>query len=218
MARQTAAMDPLWLFAALVFGIVILPGMDMAFVLASALAAGRPAGFAAVAGIVAGGLVHMVSGAIGIGLLLQVMPAAFNALLFAGALYVGWMGWSLWRQPGGLVNADVPVDGAARRRSMARTFRRAVLTCLLNPKAYVFMVAVFPQFLRPEHGALLPRLVAMSLIVALAQISVYGSVAAGAAALRRWLEHSAANQRRLARGVGGLLMLTACWTLWQSWR
>lgn len=211
--------DPLWLFAALVFGIVILPGMDMAFVLASALASGRRAGFAAVAGIVAGGLVHMVSGAIGIGLLLQLMPAAFNALLFAGALYVGWMGWSLWRQPGALVEPVAAGDeAAARRRSTARTFGRAVMTCLLNPKAYVFMVAVFPQFLRPEQGALLPRLLAMSLIVAVAQISVYGSVAAGAAALRGWLAHSAANQRLLARSVGGLLMLTACWTLWQSWQ
>lgn len=207
--------DPLWLFAALVFGIVVLPGMDMAFVLSSALVAGRAAGFAAVAGIVAGGLVHMVTGAVGIGALLQWWPAAFNALLLAGALYVGWMGLSLWRAPGSLVAVD---DRADSRRSLQQTFGRAVLTCLLNPKAYVFMVAVFPQFLRPEHGALLPRLVAMSAIVAAAQLGVYGGVAAGAAALRGWLAHSAANQQRLARAVGGLLMVTAVWTAWQSWR
>ena len=47
-------MEPVWLYAVLVFGIIVLPGMDMAFVLSSALAAGRRAGFAAVAGLMAG--------------------------------------------------------------------------------------------------------------------------------------------------------------------
>ena len=40
----------------MVLGIIALPGMDMACVMASALAGGRRMGFAAMAGIVAGGL------------------------------------------------------------------------------------------------------------------------------------------------------------------
>ncbi|HET6827406.1 MAG TPA: LysE family transporter, partial [Ramlibacter sp.] len=92
-------MEHLWLFALFVFGIIVVPGMDMAFVLSSALADGRRAGLAAVAGIVAGGMVHVAMGALGVGLVLQVFPAAFNAVLVAGALYVAWMGWGLWRRP-----------------------------------------------------------------------------------------------------------------------
>ncbi len=90
-------MEHLWLYAALVFGIIVLPGMDMAFVLASTLVDGRRSGAAAVAGIVLGGMVHVAMSALGIGLLLQHVPLAFNALLLAGALYVGWMGWGLLR-------------------------------------------------------------------------------------------------------------------------
>ena len=39
----------LWLFASVVFGVVVLPGLDMGFVLGSALVGGRRAGLAAVA-------------------------------------------------------------------------------------------------------------------------------------------------------------------------
>ena len=38
--------------------------------------------------------------------------------------------------------------------SDAVIFRRALTTSLLNPKAYIFMLAIFPQFLRPGQGPL----------------------------------------------------------------
>ena len=206
-------MDALWLFALLVFGIVALPGMDMAFVLSSTLADGRRGGFAALGGIVAGGVAHVAMGTLGIGLLLQAFPAAFNALLVAGALYVAWIGWNLWRQPGGLGEVD-----AGASRSASQTFMRALATCLLNPKAYVFTVAVFPQFMHPERGSLLLQALAMSAIVAATQLAVYGGVALGAAGLRRRLVHSADGQVALGRGVALLLIATAVWALWHSWQ
>src|SRR3954464_9516636 len=83
-------MDPLLLFALLSLGIMVVPGMDMAFVLSSALVDGRRAGFAAVGGMVSAAVLHVALGALGISLLLEIVPAAFNALLVAGALYVGW--------------------------------------------------------------------------------------------------------------------------------
>lgn len=57
----------LWLYFLMVLGVIALPGMDMAFVLASALAGGRKAGAFAVAGLVAGGICHTASGALSIG-------------------------------------------------------------------------------------------------------------------------------------------------------
>ena len=131
----------------LVSGIIVLPGMDMAFVLASALADGARAGFAAVAGMVVGGFVHVLASALGLSLLLSTWPTLFNALLMAGGLYVAWMGWQLWRGAAALGAVQV---GASR--PLPATFGRAVLTCLMNPKAYLFCLAVVPQFIRPEQG------------------------------------------------------------------
>lgn len=206
-------MEPLWLFAALAFGIVIVPGMDMAYVLASALAHGRAAGAAAVAGMVAGGVAHVAMGTLGVGLVLQLFPAAFNLVLAAGAAYVGWMGWMLWRSP-----ATLGEPAAATPRSRRATFLRALATCLLNPKAYLFMVAVFPQFLRPDHGPLLPQALVLGAIIAAAQALVYGAVAFGASGLRGTLARSEPAQVLVGRAVAALLMAVAAWSLVQGWR
>src|ERR1043165_9065824 len=127
----------LWLFFLLVAGVVALPGLDMTFVLASSLT-----------GVVAGGIVHVTMATLGVAVILQVMPKAFNALLLAGSIYVAWIGWTIFR-------SSIALDTAAQaERSWLATFRRGALTNLLNPKAYVFMLAVFPQFMRREYGPL----------------------------------------------------------------
>ena len=199
--------SPLWLYFVLVAGIILLPGMDMAFVLASALAGGRKAGLAAVSGLVAGGWIHLALGALGIGLLLQAAPALFDVLLLAGAAYVGWIGVSLLRGADALGDPTL----AASRPALA-TFGRAVATCLLNPKAYLFTLAVFPQFLRAQGGALAARAFGMAAITSLTQVAVYGGIALAAAQARAWLSGNPATQRRLGRVVGALLVLAAAWT------
>ncbi len=204
---------PLWLYFLLVAGVIVLPGMDMAFVLGSALTGGKRAGLAAVAGIVAGGILHVIMSAAGIGLLLASAPRLFNALLVAGALYVGWIGWTLWR--GAAAFGEIDAQAA---RPMSSTFARAIATCLLNPKAYVFMIAVFPQFIRVDGGSFVAQAIALSAITALTQAVVYGAVALAAARVRLWLRTNARAQVRLGRAVAGLLMLAAAWTATLGWR
>ena len=87
----------LWLFFVLVFGVIVLPGMDMAYVAGSALTAGLRGGAAAVAGIVAGGMLHVAVGATGIAALLVLWPAGFDVLLVGGTAYMAWIGWSILR-------------------------------------------------------------------------------------------------------------------------
>lgn len=211
MGQHTAPMETLWLYTLLVFGIIAMPGVDMAFVLSSALAGGRRSGLAAVAGIVAGGLAHIVMGVLGVGLLLRAWPAAYSLLLAAGALYLARIAWSIWRHAGAL--SQVPL---APRRPQAQTFLRALATCLLNPKAYLFMVAVFPQFLRPDGPPLAGQAAVLWAITAAMQVLVYGAVAVGAERLRTRLAQSAGAQIALSRQVALLLAGTAAWTLVHS--
>lgn len=202
----------LWLFFLLVAGIIILPGMDMAYVMASSLTGGRRSGMAAVSGVVAGGAVHVVMGVLGVGILLKTFPGAFNAMLLAGAAYIAWIGWQL-------ISGAAPL-GEVRPGSsvtLSTNFRRGAVSCLLNPKAYLFMLAIFPQFLRPEYGSILMQAVVMGLIICLTQLSVYGSIALGASGLRVWLRGNPLAQVRLGQIIGTLLILTALWTAWQSW-
>ena len=204
----------LWLFFLMVFGIIVLPGMDMAFVLASSLKGGRRSGMLAVAGIVAGGVVHVAASGLGIGLLLQLVPGLFNAILLAGAAYVAWIGISLLRSAS-LAGALPQARGAGTPWA---TFRQAVVTCLLNPKAYLFMFAVFPQFLRPQQGALWAQILVMGIIIALTQAAVYGAVALAAGSAGTGLGGRPRLQGAVVRAAGAMLMAGAALTAIEGWR
>lgn len=203
----------LWLFVALVFGVVVLPGLDMAVVLGNALAGGRARGMAAVAGVIAGGACHVLMTALGISMLIKLIPGAFNALLIAGALYLAWIGWSLLRSHSGFGVQSEPI-----LRTHVQTFRQGLLTCLLNPKAYLFMLAVFPQFLRPEYGPIWLQALLMWAILAVCQAGVYGGVALMADRVRHWFADKPAANLMAMRCVGGCLIAAAMFTGFESWR
>lgn len=209
-AMSQAAAPDLWLFFLLVVGIIALPGMDMAFVAGSALSAGLRGGLAAVAGIVAGGVVHVAVAATGVAALWLAWPAGFNALLLAGAAYMAWIGCSLLRvRAAGPLGATV--DGPRRGWAI---FRRGTLTCLLNPKAYAFTLALFPAFVHSDSRSLLAQTLAMGLITVGTQIAVYGTVAALAVRARALIE---ARQSLIARATGAMLMASALLTAAQAW-
>jgi threonine/homoserine/homoserine lactone efflux protein len=202
----------LWLFFVLVLGTILLPGLDMAFILASALTGGRKSGLAAVAGVMAGGVCHVAMGATGLAVLLKLFPSAFNVVLLLGALYVAWIGIALLRS-----RASLNAASSSSPRTLAGTFRQAVLTSLLNPKAYVFMLAIFPQFFRPEYGALWAQASVLWLIIAGTQVVGYGIVALLAAQARHWLQMNPSVNTMLARGVGAMLVLAAMFTGYEGW-
>lgn len=203
----------LWLFFLFVFGIVIVPGMDMTVVLANALGGGRRDGLLATFGVMAGGVCHVVVGALGVGIVLQLWPAAFRLMLLAGAIYVAWLGF-------GLLRGGAAMQAIRERRPVSAwaAFRSGALTNLLNPKAYLFMLAVFPQFLRPEQGWVGAQAVALGLVIAATQLLVYGGLALAVSQARTvWAGRDVAIDR-VGRCVGALLIVVAAWTLWQGWR
>lgn len=203
----------LWLFFLILLGVVMLPGLDLAYVLGSSLAGGRAQGQVAVLGMVTGGMVHVTVGALGLAAVINYLPGLFNGILIAGAAYIAWIGLSLLRSASAF-GQQLP-DAAP---SSWRTFRRALLTNLLNPKAYLFMLAIFPQFLKPEYGALWIQAVVLGAIIAVTQAGVYGSVAVIAGGLRNWMLANPAFGVWLNRVVGGLLVVAATLTALDGWQ
>ena len=203
----------LWLFFSLVLGIVIVPGMDMAFVLANSLAGGRRSGFFATGGVIAAGICHVVIGVLGVGIVLQLVPAAFNIMLLLGSAYVAWLGFCLFRNGAALGRVEL-----AEQRTAWTIFSQGALTNLLNPKAYLFMLAVFPQFLKPEAGRIWFQAAILSLIIALTQALVYGSLAVVAGGGRQALAARPHATVLIGRAVGVLLMLVAAVTALEGWR
>lgn len=203
--------DNLWLFFTLLFGIIIVPGMDMIFVIANSLSRGRAAGLAATAGIIAGGVVHSLYGALGVGLLARFMPVLFTPLLIAGSLYMAWIGITLIRS-----SIVIKGVGPADAEDHWQAFRRGAITCLMNPKAYLFMLAIYPQFLRPEFGPLAPQAVVMGLMTVATQLGVYGGLALAAGLARETIVGNDQLTIWIGRGAGVLLVAVSLVTLWEG--
>jgi threonine/homoserine/homoserine lactone efflux protein len=203
----------LWLYFVVVVGIIVLPGLDMAFVMASSILGGRRAGLAAVGGIVAGGVCHLLMATAGIAVLLKLWPALFNAMLLAGAAYIAWMGVSFLRSD----SVFRPVTG---REVLAPPviFRRAMMTSLLNPKAYIFMLAIFPQFLKTDQGPLWLQSGVLGMITALTQLGVYGALAFASSRASGWFHGHPRAATVTARSMGVLLIFTALLSASQALR
>ncbi|WP_426236669.1 LysE family translocator [Pararhizobium sp. DWP1-1-3] len=204
--------ENLWLFFTLLFGIIIVPGMDMVFVMANALTGGRASGLTATAGIMAGGVFHTLYAALGVGFLLHLVPALFNVLLLAGAAYIAWIGLSLARSSIAIASVE---PGA--RLSRWTSFRRGALTSILNPKAYLFMLAVYPQFLKPEFGPLWSQALIMAIMISLTQLAVYGSLALAAGRSRDVIVSSPRATAIIGKTVGVVLIAVASLTAWHGW-
>ena len=204
--------ENLWLFFLLLTGIIVVPGMDMVFVLASALSGGRKAGLSATFGIMAGGLVHTLYAPLGVGAPLSFAPKLFDVLLIAGALYVAYIGWQLLR-------SAIVVDAvdALDRRGLATRFRQGALTSLMNPKAYLFMLAVYPQFLKPQFGPIWSQALVMAAMIATTQLAIYGGLALAAGRGRDFLVGSPGATVWVGRAAGVVLILVAVFTIWQGW-
>lgn len=194
----------LWLYFIVVFGVIALPGLDMAFVMGSSMLGGRRSGMAAVAGIIAGGVCHLCMGALGVALVLQYWPPLYKLMLLGGAVYIGWMGYQLLRSD----SIFHPAPGAEAMAD-AVIFRRALTTSLLNPKAYIFMLAIFPQFLRPGDGPIWVQSGVLGGITALTQLGVYGALAYAASGASGWFARHPAAATVAARIMGVLLIATA---------
>lgn len=203
----------LWLFFLLLFGIIIVPGMDMLFVLANSLTGGSNRGLAATGGIMLGGVVHSLNGAIGIGLLMHFVPILFNPLLVLGGAYMAYIGFTLMRS-----SITVGGEGPTGSRSAWKAFRQGAVTCLINPKAYLFIFAVYPQFLKPEYGPLWIQAVIMGAMTIVMQFAIYGGLAITAGRSRNLL---IANPRATAfagRAAGLLLVAVSVFTVWEGLR
>lgn len=137
--------------------IVLLPGPNSLFVLATASSNGVVAGYRAAAGVFVGDLLLMMLAATGAASVLYANPALFWVLKYAGAAYLAWIGlgllrqaWQHWRTPLGSasVSSETLAPGSKRRRP----FRSALTISLLNPKAIFFFISFFVQFVDPNYA------------------------------------------------------------------
>ena len=154
----------LLIFAAACLLLVLTPGPNMIYLISRSICQGRKAGVTSLLGVVAGFFVHMFAAAAGLTAVFMAVPMAYEALKWAGALYLLWMAWQAVR-PG----ARSPFQAQELTPdSTSKLMIMGFMTSVLNPKVAVFYLSIFPQFITPEHGSMFTQ----SIVLGLTQISV----------------------------------------------
>ncbi|QYY25652.1 LysE family translocator [Diaphorobacter sp. MNS-0] len=145
-------------FVAAIVLFLAIPGPGNLALITSTGKGGVRAGMAACMGVIAADQVLMWMAVAGVAGLLAAYPAAFHAVQWLGAVYLGWMVYKmLTAKPG-----DVPVLNIAPRHY----FRQGAVITLLNPKAIVFYMAFFPLFVNPATHRGLVTFAAMAATIA----------------------------------------------------
>lgn len=185
----------------LAFNITLLaaflsPGPAMLYALRNTLRGGFGLGIATGCGLALVAAGWTLAAFLGLQAVFALVPWAYGALKFAGAAYLLWLAWHIWRDAGAplAVAPDRPTG-----RLLGRAFGMGMLVNLANPKSVLFaaavLVVIFPAGL---SGAEVALVVTNHLVL---EILGYGLIAwalsrpterAAYLAARRWLDRVAA--------------------------
>ncbi len=135
--------------------IILLPGPNSLYCLSVSAAHGIRKGYHTVAGIFVGDSILIVVTVLGMGSLLKLYPILFTAIKLLGGLYLFYLGTKLligayqtFRHRALLTDAKPKSITAPIHQNF---FYRALLLSLTNPKAILFFLSFFVQFVEPSY-------------------------------------------------------------------
>lgn len=179
--------------------LTVIPGPNIAFIVANSLGQGTRAGLLTVAGTSSAGALLLVVAGAGLTAVLTAVAGWADWIRWLGVAYLIYLGVSQWRA--------APVDllrHPPAPRSAAWLCSRGALMSLTNPKALVFYAAFLPQFIDPVRsvGPQLAELAVVWFVIGAANDTAWALLAGR-------LRPVLATRGRLRNRVSGGLMVGA---------
>jgi threonine/homoserine/homoserine lactone efflux protein len=190
-------------FTLTAFVLIAVPGPSVLFTVSRAIALGRAAGVATVAGNTVGAFAQVVAVAFGIGPLVERSVALFTVLKLAGAGYLMFLGVQAIRHRRSLAEA---LGAEVERKTTARMMLDGFAVGATNPKVVVFFAAMLPQFVDRQAGHVPVQIIMLGAIFAGIALISDSTWAVAAGTVRAWLA-SSPRRLELLGGTGGLLMI-----------
>jgi threonine/homoserine/homoserine lactone efflux protein len=179
----------------------ITPGPDVLYIVGRSIGQGRVAGLVSVLGISTGCLFHVASAALGLSALMLALPLAYDAVRYAGAAYLVWLGVRA------IVSKSSPLHvQRVDPDRLGRVFQQGVLTNMLNPKVALFFLAFLPQFTDPARGPVPLQIALLGLIFIGNGTIVCVIYALAASWLGEWLKTRYDIATWLNRAMGALFI------------
>ncbi len=193
-------MIPLDLYLAFIAAttvLMLIPGPNVALIVANSVAYGTRFGLLTVAGTSAAMVAQLALTALGLAAVLGALGALFQWLRWVGVAYLLVLGIRQWRA--------APVDltrTAPQPRSARDIFLRGMLVSLTNPKTLFFYGAFFPQFIDASRDVA-AQVLTLSATFLLLAVALDGGWAVLAGRARGFLAGRGRLRNRLS---GGLLI------------
>lgn len=169
---QPAYIHDLLAFALAALFIVLVPGPNMTYLISCSASQGKKTAIFALLGSNSALIVLGVLTGLGLNSLLQAVPNIYYGLKIIGAFYFFWLAWKTVRNGKKTENDEIKIN----KISPLRAYQTGFLTNVLNPKAVVFYIAIFPQFLIPSLGHLVLQGTGLALIHALVSFIVNSTI------------------------------------------
>jgi leucine efflux protein len=209
----------LWTYVIGAFGIILLPGPNSLYVLSVASARGVRAGFQGAYGVFVGDAILLLCTALGAAGVLRTYPAMFMVVKYVGVAYLAWIGFNLLRAAladlrarpdaqAGVSSASNPIASSPADNSahLQRPFRRALVISLLNPKAILFLLSFFVQFIDTSYAhPEVPFLILSAILMTFSALYLSVLIFTGARLAQGFAQHKRLSAV-LTSLVGGLFV------------
>lgn len=139
--------------------VVVVPGTGVIYTVSTGLFKGGQASIAAAAGCTAGIVPHLLASVLGLSAIMHMSALAFQVVKYAGAAYLLYLAWSMWRDKGMLEFGDI-----GSRKGLWQIAVKGVLINILNPKLSIFFLAFLPLFVTTGATSPIAQMLLMSAV------------------------------------------------------
>ena len=170
--------NPEFLLASLV--VVLIPGTGVVYTITTGLTLKWRASIAASIGCTLGIVPHILASILGLSALLNMSAQVFSALKIAGAMYLLYLAWNMWREAGTL-----EINKKSTDTSTAQIVIKAIAINLLNPKLTIFFFAFLPLFVSKNSSSPTMEMITLSTVfmgMTFFIFALYGILASGISA------------------------------------
>src|SRR6266540_5476828 len=189
---------PEFLLASLV--VVLIPGTGVVYTITTGLTLKWRASLAAAVGCTLGIVPHILASILGLSALLNMSARVFSVLKLAGAIYLLYIAWNMWREAGTL-----DIHQNSTETSLTKSIIKAIAINLLNPKLTIFFFAFLPLFVSKNSSSPTMEMIMLSAVfmgMTFIVFALYGILASGVSA---YLMNSSKAVKRLQQAFAFIL-------------
>jgi len=200
------SVDQILTFGLAALIIIVIPGPSVVFTIGRALAYGRSVALATVVGNTLGLVTIVALVALGLGVVVQESIVVFTVLKLAGAAYLVWLGFEAVRRRKEFLTADAADLLGGSSMTWTRAVRQGYVVGASNPKGYMMLAAVLPQFVDRSAGQVQLQMLLLGLLattIGLLSDSIWALIASQ---LRVWFNRSPKRGETMGT-IGGVSMI-----------